>query len=78
VPGDDLIVVADQHRIGEAEPLNAVGDLADLLPGVRAGVLRKRPQARYGHQFKIPRTPRQGVIAAPRPHHASNSPQSLA
>jgi hypothetical protein len=42
VPGDDFIVVADQHRIGEAEPLNAVGDLADLLPGVRAGVLRKR------------------------------------
>jgi hypothetical protein len=37
VTGDDLAVVADQHRICEAKPFNAVGDLLDLLFGwVRA------------------------------------------
>jgi hypothetical protein len=40
MPGDDLAVIADQHRIGEAEPLDAVGDLPDLLLGVGPGVSR--------------------------------------
>jgi hypothetical protein len=38
VPGDDLVIIADQHRVGEAEPLDAVGDLLDLLLGMGAGI----------------------------------------
>ena len=30
--GDDLVIVADQDRVGEAEFPDAVGDLADLFP----------------------------------------------
>jgi hypothetical protein len=33
VTGDDLVVVAYQHRIGKPECPDAVGDLPDLLPG---------------------------------------------
>jgi hypothetical protein len=44
VSGNDLIVIADQNRIGEAEPRDAVGDLADLLLGMSAGVFRIGPQ----------------------------------
>ena len=51
VPGDDLGVIADEDRIGEAEPLNAVGDLTDLLFGMNAGVLREGPQACDRHRF---------------------------
>ena len=32
--GDDLVIIADQHRIGEAELLNAIGNLPDLLLGM--------------------------------------------
>jgi hypothetical protein len=31
VAGDDLTIITDQHGIGEAEPLDAVSDLPDLL-----------------------------------------------
>jgi hypothetical protein len=31
MPGDDLVVVADQDRVGEAEALDASCDLSDLL-----------------------------------------------
>jgi hypothetical protein len=44
MPSDDLAVIADQHRIGEAEPLDAVGDLPDLLFGVSPGIAGVRPQ----------------------------------
>ena len=49
VPGDDLVVIADQHRIREAEPVNAVGDLPDLLLGVGAGIAQIRLQAPDSH-----------------------------
>jgi hypothetical protein len=38
VAGDDLPVVANQHRVAEAEPLNAFCNLPDLLFGVGPGV----------------------------------------
>ncbi len=28
--GDDGVIIGDQHRVGEAEAIDAVGDLADL------------------------------------------------
>ncbi len=31
VAGDDLIIVADQDRVGESEALDAFRDLLDLL-----------------------------------------------
>jgi len=34
MPGDDLVIIVDEDRIGEAEPGDAVGDLADLLFGM--------------------------------------------
>jgi len=34
VARDDLPVVVDKHRVAEAKPLDALGDLADLLFGV--------------------------------------------
>ena len=36
---DDLIDLVDQDRIAEAEPLDAFGDLSDLLIGVGACVV---------------------------------------
>jgi hypothetical protein len=51
VPGDDLVIVADQDRIGEAEPPDAVGDLPDLLPGMGPGIAPVRPQARDSHSL---------------------------
>jgi len=39
VPGDDLVVIADQDRVGEAELLDTVRDLSDLLLGMAAGIL---------------------------------------
>jgi hypothetical protein len=38
VAGNDFVVIADQNRVVEAEPLDAVGDLADLLAGMGARV----------------------------------------
>jgi hypothetical protein len=51
VAGDDLVIIADQDRIGEAEALNAVGDLPDLILGMEAGVFRERPQTCDGHRL---------------------------
>jgi hypothetical protein len=51
VPGDDPVLVADQHRVGEAEPSDALGDLPDLLLGMRAGVFAIRPQAPQRHDL---------------------------
>ena len=44
--GDDLVLIADEDRVGETEALDASGDLLDLLLGVGAsvfGVGRKFP-----------------------------------
>src|SRR6266852_5488277 len=38
VPGDDLVIITDQDRVGETELLDAVGDLPDRLLGVGSGV----------------------------------------
>ncbi len=51
MPGDDFVVIVDEDRIGEAEPGDAVGDLPDLLFGMRAGIAGKRPQARDRHRL---------------------------
>jgi hypothetical protein len=40
--GEQSAVLIDQHRGGKANRLNAVGNLADLLLGVRTGVARMR------------------------------------
>jgi hypothetical protein len=39
VAGDDLVIIADQDGICEAEFLDAVGDLPDLLLGMGARIL---------------------------------------
>jgi hypothetical protein len=49
--GNDLAVLTDQHRIGEAELPDAVGDLSDLLLGVGPGIAGMRPQARDRHRL---------------------------
>jgi hypothetical protein len=51
MPGDDFVVIVDEDRIGEAEPGDAVGDLPDLLFGMRAGIAGKRLQARDRHRL---------------------------
>jgi hypothetical protein len=43
---DDLVVVAHQYRIREAEPADAVGNLSDLFFRVGARVRRIGPQRR--------------------------------
>jgi hypothetical protein len=46
VPGEDLVVLADQNGVGEPEPLNAATDLLDLLlrmRGTSPGEGRKAP-----------------------------------
>ena len=40
--GEQSALLIDQHRGGKANRLNAVGNLADLFPGVRTGVVRMR------------------------------------
>ncbi|WP_456780935.1 hypothetical protein [Bradyrhizobium sp. USDA 3315] len=42
MPCDDAIVVIDQDRVGESEPLDRLGDLGDLLLGMGAGVIGAR------------------------------------
>src|SRR5436190_16903851 len=44
VPGDDLALIIDQHRIAEAKALDAFGNLADLLLGVGTRIVRIRPE----------------------------------
>lgn len=51
VAGDDLAVVTDEDRIGETEPLDAVGDLLDLPPGVRSRVAGVRFEKPHRHHF---------------------------
>jgi len=38
--GQDAVLPVDQEGIGEAEPTNAFGDLADLLSRMSAGIAR--------------------------------------
>jgi hypothetical protein len=38
VTSEDLVISIDQNRVGEAEALDAVGDLPDLFPGTRSSV----------------------------------------
>ena len=66
MPGDDLVVIADQDRVGEAELLDAVGDLPDLLLGMGAGVSRVRPQACDRHGLD-----RKGLLHMGRPDYGS-------
>jgi hypothetical protein len=49
--GDDLVRIADQDRIGEAEPPDAVGDLSDLFLGMRSGVPAVRTQPGDRHRL---------------------------
>lgn len=49
--GHDLVIVADEHRVGEAKALDAGGDLADLLLGMCSGIARIRTQAGNRQQF---------------------------
>jgi hypothetical protein len=51
MPGDDVAIIVDEDRTGESEPRDAVGDLPDLLFGMRARIARKRPQARDRHRL---------------------------
>ena len=48
----DCLLIVDKDRIGEAEALDAVGNLAQLLPRVHSGIARPRAQCRNGDQFK--------------------------
>jgi hypothetical protein len=47
--GDDLMIVADQNRVGKAKPLVAVGDLADLLSGMGTRIASRGSQVLNGH-----------------------------
>jgi hypothetical protein len=51
VAGDDLAVLPDQHRVGEPEPPDAVGDLLHLLLGMGARIARIGPQPRHRHRL---------------------------
>jgi hypothetical protein len=42
VPGDDPILIVDQHRVGKTEFPHAVSDPPDLLPRMSSGVARVR------------------------------------
>ena len=44
--GEDGHLLVDQHRVGETEALDAVGDLADLFLRMGAGVTCPRTQGR--------------------------------
>ena len=43
--GEDTVIVIDEDRVGEAEALDRVRDLADLLTGMGPGVALGRMQA---------------------------------
>ena len=47
-----VAIIADQHRIGESEPLYALRDLPNLFSGMRARVAIIRTQSCYGNIFK--------------------------
>jgi hypothetical protein len=44
MPGNDLVIVIDQNRVVEAEPLDALRNLLDLLERMGAGIARIRSQ----------------------------------
>jgi hypothetical protein len=48
---DDLAVLPDQHRVGKAEPADAVGDLPDLLFGMGAGIAGIGPKPPNRHRL---------------------------
>ena len=47
--GDDLVLIADEDRVGETEALDASGDLLDLLLGVGASVFGVGTQVPDAH-----------------------------
>ena len=47
VARDDLVIVADKHRIGKAEAADAVGDLGHLFAGVNASIALVGTQPRH-------------------------------
>src|SRR5437870_5201821 len=49
--GDDLMIVADQNRVGKPKPLDAVGDLADLLARMGTRIASIGSQIRNGYSF---------------------------
>jgi hypothetical protein len=49
--GKDFALFADQDRIGEAEPPDAIGNLADLPLGMGPGIAGMWPQAGDRHRF---------------------------
>jgi hypothetical protein len=49
--GDDLVIITDQDRIGEAELPDAVGDLPDLLLGMGTGIPGTGSQAGDRHRL---------------------------
>jgi hypothetical protein len=53
VARDDAISLVDQDRIDEAELLDAVGDLLDLLLGMGTGIARIRLEIRDGDMLDL-------------------------
>ena len=53
VAGNDLVGVADQHRVVKPEPFYASGDLLDLLSGMSAGVAWIRVQLLNRKAFNV-------------------------
>jgi hypothetical protein len=62
VPGQDAVLVVDQHRTGEAEAPDTVDDLADLFALVNAGVARPGPQLVEGKGFENAGGHRKGLL----------------
>ena len=53
VAGDDLLGIVDQDRVAEAELLDALCDLANLLLRMRAGIVWVRPQLAHRCVFDL-------------------------
>jgi hypothetical protein len=51
MPRNNLAIVTDQNRVGEAEPLYALSDLPDLPLGMGPGIAAIRPQAGDDHRL---------------------------
>jgi hypothetical protein len=49
----DRAVLIDEHRVGEAEGLDRLRDLAQLLLGMGPGILCPRPQAAWVEMFDV-------------------------
>jgi hypothetical protein len=50
---DDLLGIVDQDRVAEAELLDAVCDLPNLLFGMRPGIVWVRPQLAHTRVFDL-------------------------